>query len=225
MRFLNRLHLNVTIYLETIIMLELDGQQQLSQKTISAAGNPAEETKVSFVEKDIVTNSESMEDLLKTGLFSDLTVVVDGKKIMLHKAIVSARSEYFEAMLKNDFKEKAESLIEIKECSYEGFSRMCEHIYDDKTQIEYEKIYLLMEMADRFGVIHLKKRLECAAVEYITIDNAAKVFKYSNRYNYERIRNICMSYIDEHYSQIIHTEEFAELEKDDILKIVRLQST
>jgi len=162
-------------------------------------------------------------DILKSGMFSDLIVSIEGKKIYLHKAIVTARSEYFEAMLKLDFKEKTESVIEIKECSYEGFVKMCEHIYDDRATIEQDKIYILMEMADRFGVTHLKKRLECEVVLFIKIDNAAKVFKFSNKYNYDRLRNICMTFIDEHYSQIINTEEFAELEKDDILKIVRLQ--
>ncbi len=158
-------------------------------------------------------------------MFSDLTVAVEGKRIQLHKAVVSGRSEYFELLLKNDFKEKTESLIEIKECGYDGFARMCDHIYDDKAVIDYDTIYVLMEMADRFRVSHLKKRLECAVVEFIRIENAAKIFKYSNRYNYDRLRNICLSYIDENYSQIIQTEEFAELEKDDILRIIRLQST
>ena len=162
---------------------------------------------------------------MKSGTFTDLTVMVEGKKVLLHKAIVSARSEYFEASLKNDFKEKTESMIEIKECSYDGFYKMCEHIYDDKAPLEYASIYILMEMADRFGVLHLKKRLECTVVEFIMIENAAKIFKFSNKYNYDRLRNICLSYIDEHYSHIINTEEFAELEKDDILRIVRLQSS
>ena len=166
-----------------------------------------------------------MADLLKSGLLNDLIVDVEGKKIQLHKVVVAGRSNFFELILKNNFKEKSESMIEIKECSYDGFVKMCEHMYDDKATIEYGWIYILMELADRFGVPHLKRKLECGVVEFIMIDNAAKIFKYSNKYNYDRLRNICLAYIDEHYTHIIQTEEFAELEKDDILRIVRMQNS
>ena len=163
-----------------------------------------------------------MIDLLNSGMFKDLTIVVEGKKILLHKVVVAARSEYFDTILKSNFKEKNESTIEIKECTFAIFKKLCEHIYSDKVKIEYDTIYSIMEMADRFGVTHLKERLQSAIMEYITADNAAKIYKFSSRYNYDRLRNISTSYINDHYTQIVHTEEFAELDKDDILRIIRL---
>ena len=147
---------------------------------------------------------ETMTDILKNGAFTDLTIVVEGKKVQFHKVIFAGRSEFFAASLKRNFKEGCESMVEIKECSYDGFMKMCEHIYDDNAKLEYGSVFILMELADKFGVTHLKKRLECEVVKYITIDNAAKIFKYANRYNFDRLRNICLMYIDEHYSTIVY---------------------
>eukprot|EP00826_Nyctotherus_ovalis_P037735 TRINITY_DN3468_c0_g4_i1.p1 TRINITY_DN3468_c0_g4~~TRINITY_DN3468_c0_g4_i1.p1 ORF type:complete len:168 (+),score=50.13 TRINITY_DN3468_c0_g4_i1:292-795(+) len=163
-----------------------------------------------------------MLDLLESGMFKDLAVNVEGKKLMLHKAIVSARSEYFDIILKSSFKENSDSAIEIKECSFEVFKQLCEHIYSDKVAIDYANIYNLLVVADRFRVPHLKGRLESAMVDYISTENAAKVYKYANRNNYDRLRNICTSYILEHYVQVVQTNEFYELDKDEIVRLVRL---
>jgi len=155
-------------------------------------------------------------------MFKDLTVVVEGKKLMLHKIIVSARSEYFDVVLRSSFKENCESVIEIKECPLEQFKHLCEHIYSDKMPIEFTNIYDLMVMADRFRVPHLKGRLERIIFNHLSVENVAKVFKYANRYDYDRLRNICTAYILEHYTQVIHTLEFSELDKDEIVKIIRM---
>jgi hypothetical protein len=166
-----------------------------------------------------------MLDLLESGMFKDLTVIVEGRKLMLHKVIVSARSEYFDVAFKSSFKENNESIIEIKECSLEEFKHLCEHIYSDKMPIEFDSVYDLMVMADRFRVPHLKGRLERIIFDHLNVENVAKVFKYANRYDYDRLRNICISYILEHYIQVIHTPEFSELDKDEILKLMRMHDT
>ncbi len=76
-------------------------------------------------------------------------------------------------------------------------------------------------MADRFGVEHLKKRIEIELVDYLSIENACKIFKFGNKFNYKRLIDSCLLFIDDSYEEILDTEEFEDLDKEDMLKIVR----
>ena len=74
---------------------------------------------------------------------------------------------------------------------------------------------------DRFEIEHLRERIEIEMVEYLSVENACKIFKFANRLNYERLRETALIFINKNYNEIIDTDEFEELEKEDMLKIVR----
>jgi len=72
-------------------------------------------------------------------------------------------------------------------------------------------------------VFHLKKRIEIELVEYLSIENACKIFRYGNKFNYKRLREACLLFIDDNYNEILDTDEFEDLDKEDMLKIIRFR--
>lgn len=72
-----------------------------------------------------------------------------------------------------------------------------------------------------FAVETLKIKLENFLSSRIDIDNAAKIFKFASFYNYERLKKICLSYINDHYKQVIETQEFEDLHRECMLEIIR----
>jgi hypothetical protein len=61
--------------------------------------------------------------------FSDVTFVVEGKRIYAHKLILCLVSDCFRAMFTTGFREATEKEIEIPNCSYGAFHAMMVYIY------------------------------------------------------------------------------------------------
>eukprot|EP00913_Durusdinium_trenchii_P033791 g31632.t1 len=73
---------------------------------------------------------ENMGKLLRSGEFSDIIFVVEGKRIYAHKAILIAQCEHFRAMFAGGrFAESREAEIEIPQWSHVAFSAMLEWLY------------------------------------------------------------------------------------------------
>jgi hypothetical protein len=72
-----------------------------------------------------------------------------------------------------------------------------------------------------FAVEDLKKSLELYLSSRLSIENSASIFKYSSYHNFDILKKICLSFINDYYKQIIETKEFEELQKEYIVEIIR----
>lgn len=61
--------------------------------------------------------------------FSDVTFIVQGRKVYGHKMVLAIVSDCFRAMFTAGFRESSSSEIEITDCSYEAFLSVMEYIY------------------------------------------------------------------------------------------------
>ena len=48
------------------------------------------------------------------------------------------------------------------------------------------------------------------------------IFKYANEFNIDRLKETCMVYMEENYDEVIYSAGFEELDRDEMLKIIRL---
>jgi hypothetical protein len=72
-----------------------------------------------------------------------------------------------------------------------------------------------------FAVDELKTKLENYFATKLEVSNAAKLFKFACFYNYERLRKICLAYINDNFKQVIETQEFEDLHRECMLEIIR----
>jgi hypothetical protein len=61
--------------------------------------------------------------------FSDVTFIVQGRKVYGHKMVLSIVSDCFRAMFTAGFRESESMEIEIPDCSYDAFLAVMEYIY------------------------------------------------------------------------------------------------
>lgn len=71
---------------------------------------------------------ETNDKLFDTKIFADVTIVVKGVEFSAHKAILSARYEYF-ALLFSSWKEASENKITLQNIEPEVFEIILEFIY------------------------------------------------------------------------------------------------
>jgi hypothetical protein len=72
-----------------------------------------------------------------------------------------------------------------------------------------------------FAVDLMKTKLENFIATRLAVDNAAKFFKFACFYNYDRLKKICLSYINDNFKQVIETQEFEDLHRESMLEIIR----
>jgi len=106
----------------------------------------------------------------------------------------------------------------------ESFMMMLRHIYsnDGGCRVEPKHLYDLLSLADRFNVQSIKRKCEHILAQCISVDNVCNIFKYANTFNCERLKETCLLYTEENYQEVISSAGFEDLDKDEILKIIRM---
>ena len=161
--------------------------------------------------------------MLNNKEFSDITICIEGKEIHAHKAVLSARSTYFEAMFSYDFKEADKNKVVLKDVvSFDLFYNLLEFMYSDMTRINVKNVFDMLSLAEEYGVASYKEKCEILLSKYITISTVCLIFRYANEYNCERLKETCLVYMEENYDEVIYSTGFEELDKDEILLIIRL---
>lgn len=77
-------------------------------------------------------------------------------------------------------------------------------------------------MADRFSVQAIKRKCEHILAQCISVENVCNIFKYGNTFNCERLKDTCLLFTEENYQEVISSAGFEDLDKDEILKIIRM---
>lgn len=85
--------------------------------------------------------------------YSDITLVVDGREIYAHRAVLSSRSTYFKGMFSHEFKEADKNRVTLKGvASYELFYNLLEFMYSDCEKINIRNVFDMLSLADEYGV-------------------------------------------------------------------------
>ena len=163
--------------------------------------------------------------------FPDITLIFDGTPIHCHRVILASRSLYFEALFSHDFKENEQRVVNFSSqddgVPMDSFMLMLRHIYTSESagRIEPRHLYDLLSLADRFSVNAIKRKCEHILAQCISIDNVCNIFKYANTFNCERLKETCLLFTEENYQDVISSAGFEDLDKDEILKIIRMGGT
>ena len=96
------------------------------------------------------------------------------------------------------------------------------HVYSDHVKLDSKLIYELLSLADRFNVASIKKKCEVILAQHIHTETVCQIFKYANTFNCERLKETCLLFTEENHKEVIMTAGFEELDRDDIIKIIRL---
>jgi hypothetical protein len=78
-------------------------------------------------------------------------------------------------------------------------------------------------LADRFDFVSFKKKCEYLLTNYINVETVCHIFKYANAFNCELLRESCLLFTEENYNDVIDSAGFEELDKEEILKIIRVK--
>ena len=85
---------------------------------------------------------------------SDVTIVVEGRGIKLHKSILGSRCEYFRNMFSSGMSESYASTITLPGVRYRVFLALCEYLYTDQINNCEFAMELLLE-SEKMSLVRL----------------------------------------------------------------------
>lgn len=173
---------------------------------------------------DRLNKLDRMERLLTNGEFSDLTVTSEGKSFYLHKCLLTVNSVVFEAMFKNDMKEKNQNRVEIEDIKYDVLKELFMFIYTGKVvnlkAIECE----LLTAAEKYCVTDLKTLCEETMSNNLDETNFIEYFNSAVLNNAAKLKSDIILWISLHLDILIDKPEFDEFGKEHsevLLKVIK----
>jgi len=156
--------------------------------------------------RDLLDDDEHKDTLLQ--------IEHDGSSLRAHKAILTARSDYFKsAFRKNTFDESKTSILKISsnfKASTVGM--MLEFIYTNRLQHIYDMpIDTLLEVlhcAEFHGLRDLKKIAEHSLISKIDVTNVAKLYCATDDFKAVRLAEKCIQFIMEHIREVTSDGNF-----------------
>lgn len=153
--------------------------------------------------------TSQLKDLCNSEELSDVTFIVEGKRLFAHKVVLSLSSEVYRAMfLRNKFREKEVGTeIKVPDCTYEVFLSILEYMYTgtidlslinascgqtDETKVE--QILGILEMADHLLLDHLKESCEHALFHLVNASSYEYLMEFAKDSNAKHLEAICCHY-------------------------------
>ena len=154
--------------------------------------------------------SEQFRTLLESPVHSDVTFIVGEERteILAHRAVLSARSDFFAAMFKpGGMCESMKTIIEIQgQYSSSTFHRLLEFVYSnavrDLDKIESSELISLLMLANEYLLEDLRVLCEQTAARCLDMSNIGALITLSAKHNAEALRRACLKFIQENNEEI-----------------------
>nr|CCA14305.1 conserved hypothetical protein [Albugo laibachii Nc14] len=174
----------------------------------------------SSIARPLVNDDEyfsRMKELLASGENSDVVIEVgtEGASFPAHRSILSARCEFFRAMLRpGAMKESTAGVVRITNHSAEMVSKMLEFIYTNRVsdlhKLGHQQLIELLTLAEQYLLVSLRCACEAAAQELVNLQNIGKFLVAAENHNANYLKESCLQFFVEYRHEILQDDAFRE---------------
>lgn len=168
---------------------------------------------------DDVKFSHDFSAILNDPICSDFTIEsADGDKFQVHRLLLSAHSDVFKAMLKEDTAESQNSYVKLVDASTDDLKFILEFLYTGTIK-DFDNCNLgnLLKLADQYNLNGLRRLSQHALSRQLTEENALEILILADMYNSETLKISAMKYIKGN-GRILNSSTFKEIKNPDLLR-------
>uniref|UniRef100_A0A914QFX8 BTB domain-containing protein n=1 Tax=Panagrolaimus davidi TaxID=227884 RepID=A0A914QFX8_9BILA len=136
--------------------------------------------------------------------------------VMVHKNVISARSAYFEGMLKSGMKETITNSVKIIDFNLKTVKTAIEFFYDRNIFefLNFDDAFDLLRFSDKYQIIDLQDKLELHLIYQLSPLTVCKLSNGSVYSNSIKLREICFGFLMICSKHSIPVENLQNLDKD-----------
>lgn len=163
---------------------------------------------------------KSLNDFRKEGTLCDVTLSVQGSTFPAHRNVLSANSEFFQALFANEMKEKAENVVHMEEFEPQVMDQLLTYMYGGGITIKKENALDLAIGADFLFLTELKQKACESLISDLNSENCLFLLCMAEKYNVRELRDSAQKHILENYVPVSASDGFETLSIEQLLAIV-----
>ncbi|GMT33150.1 hypothetical protein PFISCL1PPCAC_24447, partial [Pristionchus fissidentatus] len=161
---------------------------------------------------------QAVENLHAADSNSNVTVMIENKKIQVDAPYVSKWSDFLQAYFASNMQEKSNGIYPINDCSLADFNEMLAVIYPSSKPIDESNVETMIDIADRFLMPMLTRKCELFLSQTSSHGiTEIQMLAMADRFNLVRTRTIVLERLGSTTllrSKVIQTEGYANLSKE-----------
>ncbi|XP_061417062.1 leucine-zipper-like transcriptional regulator 1 isoform X1 [Lethenteron reissneri] len=156
--------------------------------------------------------------------FCDITLLLDGQPSPAHKAILAARSSYFEAMFRSFMPEDGKVNISIGEMvpSRQAFASMLRYIYYGDVNMPPEDSLYLFSAPYYYGFTNNRLQAYCKQnLEMnVTFQNVLQILEAADKTQAVDMKKHCLHIIVHHFTKVSKLPKLRSLSRELLLDVI-----
>ncbi|XP_067671813.1 kelch-like protein 24a [Haliotis asinina] len=162
----------------------------------------------------------ALASLWRRRLYTDLTLVVDGKGLKCHRAILAAASPYFHSRLFNGKKESTADKLYVNTVSRSVMAQVLEFLYFGDCHITEKNGQGIMKAACTYEIRALRKKCDCFLSEKVNADNALKMYVFATETRSPLLEQAARIVVVKHFVRFAQTRLFNSLAPAELIRII-----
>ena len=150
----------------------------------------------------------------------DVEIRVKTDVFYCHKVVLSAASEYFDAMFTSGMKEAETDFVEIKDIEPNIFRDFLAFIYSHENVISTDNVEGLMLSSCRFQISPLREKCVTFLLEELLPENSIGCWAFGRSLSCERLTDTALEFILENFDMVFKHDEFLRLEFQDLYSLI-----
>ncbi|XP_060857046.1 kelch-like protein 2 [Metopolophium dirhodum] len=163
---------------------------------------------------------EVLQSLRNGEVFCDIKLETDDKKIIFaHKVVLASASQYFHAMF-TKFLEGNLDLVVIRQIDSTALLLLVNFIYSGKIMVTEETVQVLLPGANLLQLEEVKEACCDFLQTQLCPANCIDINAIANLYNCTELLTSSEQYIQQHYSEVVGSEDFLSLSSAQVIKLI-----
>ncbi|XP_046339963.2 kelch-like protein 24 [Haliotis rufescens] len=153
-------------------------------------------------------------------LYTDLTLVVDGKGLKCHRAILAAASPYFHSRLFNGKRESTTDKLYVNTVSRSVMAQVLEFIYFGDCHITDKNGQGIMKAAYAYEISGLRKKCDYFLSEKVNAENALKMYVFATETRSPFLEQAARAVVVKHFVRLAQMRLFKSLAPAELIRII-----
>ncbi|XP_046449106.1 speckle-type POZ protein-like [Daphnia pulex] len=144
---------------------------------------------------------------------ADVTFKFKEQVIKAHTLIVASGSPVLCAMFQNDFQEKLEKIVEIKDIQLNVFDHLLRYIYTGDADLDNVDVPGLLAASEKYGMDSLKEECALRLSQDLNVENAVRNLVLAHLHNSPKLQKSTLDLMSRNAKAICSRRDWMELIK------------
>ena len=151
-----------------------------------------------------------LEDARHKDLYTDVTIVTEGKEFKAHKVVLATQSPFFETRLEKRWTEEAGSQIDMQDVPAETMDMILTYMYTGKVENIEKMACELLPKAEEYQLEGLKAKCEEALSKTLTVETVIDILLMADTHNAKNLKQSCFAFIAKNIVIVKTTQPWRE---------------